>query len=86
MGAFVSSRCERVHGNFLKRILGVKMSTNNIALYGKTGRFPLCFDTYIRITTYLLKISNSDYNNYIVKAVYLSLKEMEKNVNSVNCV
>ena len=80
-------RCESVHRKFLKRILDVRMSTNNMAVYGETGRFPLSLDRYIRITKYWLKLSNSDYNNCIVKAVYLSLKEeMEKNVNSVNWV
>ena len=35
--------------NFLKRILGVKMSTNNMTLYSETGRFPLFLGRYIRI-------------------------------------
>ena len=63
------------------------MSTNDTALYGETGRFPLFLDRYIRITKYWLKIANSDYNNCIVKSVYLNLKEeIEKKENIVNWV
>ena len=70
-----AERCERVHRKFLKRILGVKMSTSNMALYSETGRFTLFLDRYIRIIKYWLKICNSDYNNCIVKSVYCMLKD-----------
>ena len=80
-----ADRCERVHRKFLKRILGVKMNTNNMALYSETGRFPLFLDRYVRIVKYWLKIAKSDYNNCIVKSVYVTLTEgLEKNENIVN--
>ena len=79
-----ADRCERVHRKFLKRILGVKMSTNNMALNSETGRFPLFLDRYVRIVKYWLKIAKSDYNNCIVKSVYFTLTEgLEKNENIV---
>ena len=86
-GFYSAGRCERVHRKFLKRILGVKMSTSNMALYSETGRFPLLLDRYIRIIKYWLKICNSDYNNCIVKSVYCMLKDRTvKNENIVNWV
>ena len=82
-----AGRCARVQGKFLKRILGVKMSTSNMALYSETGRFPLFLDRYIRIIKYWLKICNSDYSNCIVKSVYFMLKDRTvKNENIVNWV
>ncbi|MEW8561886.1 MAG: hypothetical protein AB2541_07265, partial [Candidatus Thiodiazotropha sp.] len=68
-----ADRCERVHRKYLKRLLGVKMSTNNIALYGETGRFPLFLDRYVRIIKYRLKIVRNDYVNCVVKTVYSNL-------------
>ena len=46
----------RVYRKFLKRVLGVKMSTNIMALYGETGRFPTFVDRYVRIVKYWLQI------------------------------
>ena len=68
-------RCERVHRKYLKRILCVKMSTNNAALYGETGRFPLFIDrySYVRIIKYWLKIVKPDYDNGIVNGVFYTL-------------
>mgnify|MGYP006876879319 CR=1 FL=1 len=32
---------ESVHTTFIKRVLGVKIQTSNLAVYGETGRFPI---------------------------------------------
>ncbi|MCG8049041.1 MAG: reverse transcriptase family protein, partial [Candidatus Thiodiazotropha endolucinida] len=86
-GFLSADRCERVHRKYLKRILGVKISTNNLALYGETGRFPLFLDRHVRILKYWLKIARSDYNNCIVKAMYTCLlDEMVRNENVKNWV
>ena len=45
---------ERVHRKYLKRILGVKLSTNNHAIYGELGRYPLYITRYVRIAKYFL--------------------------------
>ena len=50
-----ADRCERVHRKYLKWLLGVKISTSNMAVYGETGRFPLFIDRYIRIVKVLAK-------------------------------
>ena len=68
-----AERCERVHRKFIKRVLGVKKGTSNVALYGKTGRFPILLDRYVRIVKYWLKIAKSDYENCIVKSMYIHL-------------
>ena len=82
-----AEKCERVHRKFLKRVLGVKMSTNTMALYGDTGRFPIFVDRYVRIVKYWLKIVKSDYANCIVKSVYTDLfNDVINNENTINWV
>ena len=49
------------------------MGTSNVALYGETGRFPISLDRYVRIVKYWLKIAKSDYENCIVKSMYIHL-------------
>ena len=47
---------EAIHTKFLRRILGVKQSTNLSALYGETGRVPLSvFRQVIMIKYYISK-------------------------------
>ena len=78
-------KSERVHRKFLKRVLGVKMSTNTMALYGDTGRFPIFVDRYVRIVKYWLKLVKSDYANCIVKSVYTDLfNDVINNENTIN--
>ena len=55
---------ERVHRKFLKRLLGVKINTNNNAIYGELGRYPLYINRYVRIIKYFLKL-NSILQNQI---------------------
>ena len=47
-----SKEIERIHLKFLKRILGVKISTSNASLYGELGRYPL----YIEILVSCIRI------------------------------
>ena len=63
------------------------MSTNTMALYGDTGRFPIFVDRYVRIVKYWLKIVKSDYANCIVKSVYTDLfNDVINNENTINWV
>ena len=50
---------------FCKRILGVKSSTCNIAIYGEWGRYLLYINKYTRIIKFWCKIIYSD--NIIIK-------------------
>ena len=64
---------ERLHLRFCKRILGVKLSSSNLAVYGELGRFPLSISKYIRILKYWFKILNTE--NCIIKGVYTCLMD-----------
>jgi len=64
-----SKEIGRIHLNFCKRLLNVKISTCNATVYGKLGRYPLYVNRYVRIVKYWLKIINS--NNIIIRTVYI---------------
>ncbi len=64
-----SKEIGRIHLNFCKRLLNVKISTCNATVYGELGRYPLYVNRYVRIVKYWLKIINS--NNIILQTVYI---------------
>ena len=62
---------EKVHNDFLKRILNVKKSTPHIMVYGELGRFPVSLHIKKRIINFwsnmlLGKRSNLSYRLYSV--------------------
>ena len=59
---------ERLHLNFMKRLLGVKRSTHNMMVYRLLARFPLHINRCVRLVKYWLRIKSS--NNCIVHSVY----------------
>ena len=72
-----SKDLERLHLKFLKRVLGVKLSTSNAGVYGELCRYPLYISRYIRITRYWIKLLYS--SNIILQTVYnVSLQDCEK--------
>ena len=48
-GIYISKEVEQFHQTFMKRILGVKSTTNNCLVYAETGRYPLYICIYKRI-------------------------------------
>ena len=54
-----SDDIEKVNLKFLKKILGVRKQTSNVAVYGELGRFPLFVLRTIRILKYWFKIMNA---------------------------
>ena len=73
----MSKDLERLHLKFLKRVLGVKLSTSNVGVYGELCRYPLYISRYIRITRYWFKLLYS--SNIILQTVYTaSLQDCEK--------
>ena len=82
---FSTAECvERVHRKFLKRLLGVKMSTANSAVYGELGRYPLYITRYLRIIKYFLKLHTTKQSNCIL---YSTLNNMLfDSVNITGCV
>ena len=72
-----SKDLERLHLKVLKRVLGVKLSTSNVGVYGELCRYPLYISRYIRITRYWFKLLYS--SNIILLRVYtVSLQDCEK--------
>ena len=63
-----SKELERIHLRFCKRILGVKLTCSNAAIYGELGRVPVYINRYVQIIKYWLKVVHSE--NIILKAVY----------------
>lgn len=63
------SHCERVHLNYCKRLLGVKICTQNNFVYGKTGRLPLNALWQVNIVRYWLKLC-SMFDTKYPKIVY----------------
>ena len=57
-GYIKAENVERVHRKFCKRLLGVKNSTNNLAVYSELGRFPLYIKRHTRIIKYWLQLFN----------------------------
>ena len=64
---------ELLHTKFCRRILGVKKSTNLVALYGELGRFPLIIVRKLRMLKYWQNILNMN-NHMLTKQVYILLK------------
>ena len=60
------------------KILSVKLTASNAAIYGELGRFPLYVNRYVRIIKYWLKLLCS--NNCIMKVLYMvALHDLEAN-------
>ena len=68
-----SKEIERVHLKFCKSLLKVKSSTNNMAVYGELGRYPLYVNRLYRIIKYWCKIMQTE--NIIIYTLYNCLLE-----------
>ena len=64
------SSVERVHLQFLKRLLGVKRNTQNDFIYGKVGRTNYQTCRYHNIIKHWLKLLRTNDNKFIEK-IYL---------------
>ena len=69
-----ASDIEMIQNKFLRRLLGVKNSTNLSALYGETGRVPLFVFRKIIMIKYWVKIVSQD-DSSLLKQIYFMLKE-----------
>ena len=63
-GINISKEVEQFHKTFMKRILGVKSTTNNCLVYAETGRYPLYICIYKRIIKYWLKLTITPEHRY----------------------
>ena len=72
---------EQIHTKFLRRILGVRTSTNLAALYGELGRIPLAVTRKVNMIKYWIKILQQN-DTSIIKLTYLMLKDDADRNNS----
>ena len=73
---------ERMHLQFMKKLLGVKRTTQNDYIYGELGRVNL--QRYYSIIKYWTKLLTTDINKYS-KKIYLLLKiDCENNIRVKN--
>ena len=70
-GLTKSKEIERIHLKYCKYILGVKIRTSNMGIYGELGRYPLYINRFVRVVKYWLKLSSTQ--NIILKIVYNNL-------------
>ena len=81
-GYIKAENVERVHRKYCKRLLGVKNSTNNLAVYSELGRFPLYIKRHTRIIKYWLQLFNEKKDNCILKNVMMYRRKL---VNNIKC-
>ena len=61
----------------------MKLSTNNLSLYGELGRFPLILGRQARIIKYWLNLHNIKNNNCILKTLNLVMRnKVQSNPNN----
>ena len=70
-GFYNAKSLEIIHKKFLKRLLGVKRTTNDCAVYKETGRYPLSINWKLRILKFWFKLVNSE--NCILSNIYNQL-------------
>lgn len=68
---------ERVHTQFLKKVLNVKISTQNDFVYGEVGRKNLIVNRHFKIIKYWLKVISSNDNKYIKYIYKMMLSDIE---------
>ena len=78
-----ASDVELIHTKFLRRILGVKNSTNLASLYGEVGRYPLLLTRKINIIKYWIKILKQ-HDTSLMKQIYIMLKDDAENNHNCN--
>ena len=81
-GSHEATDVEFIHTKFLRRVLGVKKSTNLAALYGDLGRVPLVVYRKIVMIKYWIKILKQN-DSSLVKKTYLLL-ESDVAANNTN--
>ena len=79
-----NSAIEKVHTQFLKRILGVNRSTSNIMVRADLGRYPLKSCILLRNIRYLKQINQKDDKTLVRQAYSYENIHYEKRINIEN--
>ena len=77
---------ELIHCKFMRKILGVKKSTNLDGLYGELGRYPMEINRKLLTVKFWIKIMEKPESS-MVKKIYLMLKrdaDADNNYNNLN--
>lgn len=80
-GMHDASDIELVHTKFLRRILGVKKSTNLTALYGELGRFPLVIIRKINMIKYWIKLLKENETSILKQTYRMLWEDTNRNLN-----
>ena len=78
---------EKVHTQFLKRVIGVNRSTSNILVRGELGRKPLQANTSSRNVGNLKYLSNKQNNSLAAQAYLYEKAKLSQRItieNSIN--
>ena len=67
---------ETVQLRFIKMLLGVKLSTANVAIYAETARYPSFINFQLKTVKFYLRLLQMN-NNSIVKKVFLELSKLD---------
>ena len=70
-----SKDIERIQLKYCKRILNVKLSTSNCAIYGELGRLPMYINRFVKLIKYWFKVLSSD-NSIICNLYDVSLNDI----------
>ena len=84
MGIFKTNHIERVHLQFCKRLLGIKMTTQNNFIYWELGRINLQTRRLFIILKYWLKIVNTEEHKSIECIYQTMLTDIERDYQNQN--
>ena len=74
---------EKVHTQFLKRLLGVNVSTTNVMIRSETGKYPLKLKVDAKAVGFI-KYINEKNDDHLSKVAYKYEKQMAKTCNRPN--
>ena len=77
---------ERIHLQFCKMLLSVKISLQNNFIYGELGRTSCQIQRYLIIVRFWLKIVNTNANKYIRFIYDMMLRDLEVSNRNINWV
>lgn len=72
---------ERVHRKYYKWLLNVKPNTNKLSIYAECGRCPVILQ--YKIVKYFLKLNSENFNNCILKTIYVNMHEESNHIVSI---
>ena len=85
-GFIKANKVERVHLHFLKKLLGVKMNTQNYFVFGECNRKSLLVKRQYCIIPYWFKILQCNERKYVSHIYKMMLADLEVYPNKVNWV